>query len=291
MPTTSTPIAPLPYAVPVLLLLLWANLACFNIERPGVCVHGFAIRPQEATRPSNPSLLLLLRLAATDVITNDCKNELLSLVRNTPSGVPTPKDVTQQILRHVRQLEGQCPTPEDQIAERLNGSWELLWTAQDPQSRETNQLFSSWINPLENQSYSNNPQGRANPMLPMELQNRLEQAGLVSSTPIRSTQSIDSASGLIRNVVAVDLSLGNKNSRRRASLTVTVRFTLVPSDPRRLNVKFDACRVSLPPILQWNFPLGVLGPTGWLRTVYMDEELRITRGHKGSVFVLARPRL
>ena len=268
------------------LILLWVILACFIGERPGVsAVLGFAIPPRslEAKNRVRPSTAL----GATDAVSAG-KDELLYLVQNTPSGLPTPKDLTKQILSKVRQLEGQCPTPDDQIVERLNGSWELLWTAQDPQSPETNQLFSSWINPLENQSYSNNPEGRANPMLPVAIQNRMEKAGFISSTPIRSTQSIDSVSGLIRNVVAVDL-LGN--SRRRASLTVTVRFTPVLSDPRRVNVKFEACRVSIPGTpIQWNFPLGVVGPTGWLRTVYMDDELRITRGHKGSVFVLARPR-
>jgi len=218
-----------------------------------------------------------------------CKDELLSLVKGAPSGLPTPRDLTNQILNNVRQLEGKCPTSDADIAKRLQGSWELLWTAQDPESPETNRFLSSWINPLENQSYSNNPEGRSNPFLPTEIQNRLEKAGLVSSTPIRSTQSIDLEKGLIRNVVAIDLNQWGQ--RRRASLTVNVRFLQDMADLRRVNVKFDACKISIPGTpVQWNFPLGVAGPTGWLRTVYIDDNLRVTRGHKGSVFVLSRPR-
>ena len=98
---------------------------------------------------------------ATDAVTV-CKEELLSLVQNAPSGRATPKRMTGKILDIVRQLERKCPTPDDEILPRLTGSWELLWTAQDPKSPETKRAFS-WINPLENQSYSNNPEGRANP--------------------------------------------------------------------------------------------------------------------------------
>jgi hypothetical protein len=49
------------------------------------------------------------------------------------------------------------------------GNWELVWTAQDLASaaaRPSNNPFATFINPLENQSYSNNPTGRSNPILP-----------------------------------------------------------------------------------------------------------------------------
>lgn len=228
-----------------------------------------------------------------------CKGELLSLVQNAPSGRATPRRLTQKILDIVRQLERKCPTPDDQILPSLTGSWELLWTAQDPQSPETNRPFFSWIfNPLENQSYSNNPEGRSNPFLPIAWQDRLERAGFVTTTAtsVRSTQAIDPKSGLIRNVVAVNLGRRQpqkqqQRQQRRASLTVTIRFRPVLSDPRRVNVKFESCRLSIPGTpIEWNFPLGWAGPKGWLRTVYVDETLRVTRGHKGSVFVLSRPR-
>ena len=217
------------------------------------------------------------------------KKDLLELVQAIPSGRATSQRLTAQILEKVRQLERICPTPEDQLLSKLAGSWELLWTAQDPDRPETQRFATSWINPLENQSYSNNPEGRSNPFLPVELQNRLEKLGLVSSaTSRRSTQVIDVKTGLIRNVVAIQL---GRNTSRRASLTVVVKFTPVEADPRRVNVKFEACRVSVPGTpIDWNFPLGLIGPTGWLRTVYIDDDLRVTRGHKGSVFVLCRPR-
>jgi PAP_fibrillin len=195
--------------------------------------------------------------------------------------------------------QGNCPTDNASVPSSLAGTWELLWTAQDPLAPESQRLWSSWINPLENQSYSNNPQaaasGQANPFLPLALQTRLQQLGILNvkpdttSTsfappPVRSTQSIDVKSGLIRNVVAVNV------GKRTAALTVTIRFATDATDLRRVHVKFESCRVVVPltPI-DWDIRLGILGPTGWLRTVYIDDAVRITRGHKGSVFILSRP--
>jgi PAP_fibrillin len=240
-------------------------------------------------RPFRPQVTLNAVAAVTV-----CKEDLLNLLQDTPSGRATPSRLTEQILGMIRQLEGKCPTSDDKVLSSLSGSWELLWTAQDPERPETKRAFTSWINPLENQSYSNNPEGRSNPFLPIQIQNRLEKIGLISTIPARrSTQAIDLKSGLIRNIVAINLGAGRGSSaqQRRASLTVTVKFTPAEADPRRVNVKFESCRISIPGTpIEWNFPLGIIGPTGWLRTVYIDDDLRVTRGHKGSVFVLCRPR-
>lgn len=169
------------------------------------------------------------------------------------------------------------------------GSWELLWTAQDPDSPESRRPFRSWINPIENQSYSNNPGGQANPFLPVEIQTRLEQAGFATSAPdLRSIQAIDLANRKVRNVVNMDVNL--LGEKHRASMTVTVDFNPSPSDPRKIDVKFIGCRMMASKLpLDWHLPLGVFGPTGWLRTVYIDDTIRVTRGHKGSVFILQRP--
>jgi len=171
----------------------------------------------------------------------------------------------------------------------FTGTWELLWTAQDPKAPESQSLLGSFINPLENQSYSNNPEGRSNPILPKELQDRLEVAGLATTAPnLRSTQVIDLKKKIVRNVVNLDITV--LGSKRRASLTVTIGFKPNQSDLRRIDVKFQECKVKTHSLPAFTIPLGALGPTGWLRTAYVDDDLRITRGHKGSVFVLQRPR-
>lgn len=88
--------------------------------------------------------------------------------------------LTRQILYAANTLEAHCSSiqiEEDSILPRLAGNWELLWTAQDLSNlQKNNNPFLTFINPIENQSYSNNPRsranadnaaGRSNPILPL----------------------------------------------------------------------------------------------------------------------------
>lgn len=129
--------------------------------------------------------------------------------------------------------------------------------------------------------------GRFSPVLPRNIQDKLEELGVIDDTqaPVRSTQSIDLQKKRVRNVVSVVLPALD----RRASLTVDVRFKPNEEDARRVDVKFESCRLFVPKTpIDVTFPLGIFGPTGWLRTDYIDDDIRITRGHKGSVFILSR---
>ena len=216
------------------------------------------------------------------------KQSLLDLLQQTPRSAPTPASLTSEILSTVRALETKCPTDPTRVLDQLAGTWTLLWTTQDKSRAEANSLFA-FINPLENQSYSNNPSGRANPVLPRNVQDRLEQLGLLSpddstTEPIKSTQTVDMNKRQVINVVGLKL-----GQRRRATVTVIVGFQPDPRRPRRVQVKFQSCRFALSQSpFNVNIPLGIIGPTGWLETTYIDDNLRITRGNKGSVFILTR---
>lgn len=150
---------------------------------------------------------------------------------------------------------------------------------------------------MENQSYSNNPSGRANPILPQNIQNSLEDVGILSErdeeNSVKSTQAIDLKKKRIRNVVAFEVNnptpLFSKNGKTQGFITVDVKGSANDDDLRRIDVKFDQFRVAITnsPI-DITLPLGVIGPTGWLRTGYVDDDIRITRGHKGSVFILSK---
>eukprot|EP00579_Thalassiosira_antarctica_P025268 CAMPEP_0202019458 /NCGR_PEP_ID=MMETSP0905-20130828/42055_1 /ASSEMBLY_ACC=CAM_ASM_000554 /TAXON_ID=420261 /ORGANISM="Thalassiosira antarctica, Strain CCMP982" /LENGTH=293 /DNA_ID=CAMNT_0048580733 /DNA_START=73 /DNA_END=954 /DNA_ORIENTATION=- len=229
------------------------------------------------------------------------KLSLLNLLSKVPSNESTPKELTQEILQAVRVLEKECPTLEADVLPKLAGNWELLWTAQDLSSLPTTNPFATFINPLENQSYSNNPSGRSNPILPQNVQDGLEDIGLLSNerkdgdqNTIKSTQAINLKKNRIRNVVAFEANnptplFSNKDGKTRGFITVDVKGAANPNDARKIDVKFDRFRVSiLDSPLDVSFPLGVVGPTGWLRTGYVDDDIRVTRGHKGSVFILSR---
>ncbi len=214
--------------------------------------------------------------------------------------------------------------------------------------------------PLENQSYSNNPSnkllnrdtktslqssGRSNPILPRQMQDRLEQFNLLKAetrdeeiknnigneeqTAVRSSQSINLKKKQVRNVVSVQIpqsipffsSKDSDSGRKKisGSLTVDVNFEPNEFDFRKIDVKFESCRIIFQKLIDITIPLGPIGPTGtflyhymyvcmmsillrfcfsprdflklfsgWLRTAFIDDTIRITRGHKGSVFVLNR---
>jgi len=223
------------------------------------------------------------------------KNDLLELVKESPSNKASSRQLTRNILTKIEELVAtSCPTPNAEVVESLAGNWDLVWTAQDQSSAEwRNNPFGSFINPLENQAYSNNPNngvsGRSNPFLPRNIQDRLERMGIVQQIgSARSSQFVDLGKKRVRNVVKFQLSTLLKRS---ATLIVDIQFKANPNDARRIDVKFEACRILVPdirPLKNVNIPLGIIGPTGWLTTEYIDDTVRITRGHKGSVFILSR---
>jgi len=236
---------------------------------------------------------------------------LLALLDSVPSNLPTPKSLTENILSAVQNLEKECPTPDESVLSELSGNWELLWTAQDRSSQQyiNGGIANRIINPLENQSYSNNPfrgqnplrrgneddvvkNGRANPVLPREIQDALERTGILEPSggnqlaPIRSSQGIDRRRKRVRNVVNVQL---KRPFAVKGSLIVDVNFEPSSEDQRKIDVKFDSCRfVFQNAKIDQKINLGIFGPKGWLRTGYIDDRIRITRGHKGSVFILSR---
>lgn len=242
------------------------------------------------------SFSFLAATAPEKTTTDNAKQQLVDLLALVPRNAVTSRRQTREILDTVRQLEVLCPTRENPTAllPGLAGTWELLWTAQDDQNNDTQGLSAfRWINPLENQAYSNNPDGRANPLLPLEIQKFLTEKGFLtepddkatSDSGRTSTQTIDVEKGRVTNVVSLPI----RGSKSPAALTVRVDFVPDDTDFRRVNVKFQSFAVAWGTAIKWNFPLGLIGPTGWLRTTYLDDDFRITRGHKSSVFVLRRP--
>ena len=253
------------------------------------------------------------------------KEALLNLLSQVTPNEATTSKLTNQILNSVSELELYCPTQTESVLKELNGNWELIWTAQDRDSKEVSgsrginngSLFGTWINPLENQSYSNNPfgvsrrnsksrrqGGRSNPILPQSIQNKLENIGILvpnddanynsnknnnnndydendNESVVKSSQAIDLNKGRVRNVVSVMINnplssfslLPNETTRStasnkkdavvRGSLTVDVNFKPNKVDKRKIDVKFNECRVTLRDSpLDVRIPLGPMGPTG-----------------------------
>lgn len=291
-------------------LVVFLLFALFSEQR---LVTSFCLAPWQAPRNCRSTVVVASSSSSSSSSTDNAssdstaaaaaasrdgtKQQLIDLLEKVPRNAATSRQQTQEILATVRQLEPTCPTNPADILKGLAGVWELLWTAQDQAASGPLSTFR-WINPLEDQAYSNNPGGRANPLLPLEIQNLLTKQGILTqdddgddkepTTPAvgrTSTQTIDIQKGRVINIVSLPV----RGLKTPASLTVRVDFEPYTPDPRRVNVKFQSFSVAAGNALKLDFPLGFIGPTGWLRTTYLDDDLRITRGHKGSVFVLRRP--
>ena len=110
----------------------------------------------------------------------ELKQQLFAAISAVDAGKSSDVPTTDQILGIVERLEAVCPAPPDLVPtapERLAGPWLLLWTAQPVRRNDGGGLLSigGFINPIENQAYSNNPmRGAANPILPADLQENLE---------------------------------------------------------------------------------------------------------------------
>ena len=97
------------------------------------------------------------------------------------------------------------------------------------------------------------------------------------------SQVIDVAAGTISNVASFALFNGSK----QGYLDVKGSVKKAQGSETRVDVEFEAAEVCVPPF-KFSIPLSWARPKGWVETTFLDEELRIGRGDKGSVFVTAR---
>ena len=115
--------------------------------------------------------------------------------------------------------------------------------------------------------------------------------GIKVSTANRVTQQIfDVAANRVTNTVEQEFGMVRVEGSFRPSTSV----------PTRAIVAFDTAAISLDIILgrglelNLGFVFSALGAikgtkdNGWLETTYLDDQLRIGRGDKGTMFVLTR---
>ena len=92
---------------------------------------------------SNTNILHLNKVSVSEdnnrILTDDStiriikerKENLLNLLKSTPSNIATSTKLTDDILSKTKELEKTCPTLDENVLSKLAGSWELLWTTQD----------------------------------------------------------------------------------------------------------------------------------------------------------------
>ncbi|CAI5970062.1 unnamed protein product [Closterium sp. NIES-64] len=191
----------------------------------------------------------------------ELKQRLLRAVGGTQRGKAASPQQREQILQLIEQLEAANPTPSPMLSPLLAGTWALVYIA--PTEASTNTLDAS----------------EEGPFLA-----RLKPAVFGGVRQKASLQIIHPDEGRAENVAlftawGVDGEL-QIDAECKAPEQESMRGV-------RSTVRFLSFKLSLGP-LSFTLPLSLISPTGWIDVTYIDEEMRVTRGDKGSVFLATR---
>ncbi|KOR34762.1 MULTISPECIES: PAP/fibrillin family protein [Planktothricoides] len=190
------------------------------------------------------------------------KTQLLKAIAGRNRGLLAQSSDRQIILDAIDHLEDENPTPQPIESNLLAGDWRLIYTT------NSNLLFID-LPPLV----------------------RLGQI----------YQSVRPATGKLYNIAEVVSGLPGLSGL----ICVSAKFTAV-SD-KRVDVKFQRWIIGLQnlldyqspeelidkiesgnPITALDLPIDERNQDNWLDITYLDEDLRIGRGHRGNLFVLTK---
>eukprot|EP00898_Chlorokybus_atmophyticus_P005158 jgi/Chlat1/5643/Chrsp369S05396 len=184
-----------------------------------------------------------------------------AVARAKRSGSNLPPEERAPILRLIEELEAENPTRDTAKDPRLGGKWSLLYTA--PTKAETENVAGRLEGPFL-------ARFRALSKGPAEVKER------------SITQVIDADAGKVSNIA--EFTFGGKPG----TLSINGSAEVAPGDPTiRCLVTFLSFSIKLG-WLNLSLPLNWISPKGWIDTTYLDDDLRISRGDKGSVFVAAK---
>ncbi|KAL6756632.1 hypothetical protein V8C86DRAFT_56886 [Haematococcus lacustris] len=219
------------------------------------------------------------------------------------SSSPAVEADTSQLFHLVRQLSAHNPEPVPERSPLMNGRWVLLYTtsttppagAGGPGTAEEARVFSPFqdISGLMYKVF-------------------YQYAPILAGSAVGKRGSLPGPAGGIRsrgNFQVFDLQAGIvENQARfeafgrsgRISVWGTAEVVAAgPSQPPCLKAVFTRFEIAVEGYPSLQLPLAVpnllqggrlVGPTGYVTTSYLDSELRISRGDKGSLFIAARDR-
>lgn len=195
------------------------------------------------------------------------KDDLKKAVANTGRGKRASPQRQAEILRRIKALEAITPTTEPTSSGLLSGSWSLLYTGPGAE---------------DDVEWEKRTGGLEGPVLaalrPLSV-NAIRSRGVI--------QVIDAEKDTVENIAefrVANLFDGHLN----------VAGELQPSrtkgkETTRVEVAFNFFSLKLGSLPALRIPLNwPRRPTGFVDTTFLDQDFRIGRGDKGSVFVTAR---
>ena len=213
--------------------------------------------------------------------------EAISFTNNGKSATPAKQ---AEILNLVGDLETSFP-PNEKIlmdpkeAGILDGTWFLQYTSSST-AGEADRFPNAW----KPRNIDQGPEANIE-SVPFNAKGSVSAAGINVDTSNRTVkQIIDATNSRVTNDVMLDW----------GRVCVSGRFRPSPSVPTRALVAFDTCKIKLGtdtsngPTINLSFLFKILAivrqteDNGWLETTFVDDDVRIGRGNKGTMFVLTR---
>jgi PAP_fibrillin len=213
------------------------------------------------------------------------KVELLQTISSTKSGKDASLEIQTSVLRLVNYLETQAgpsktllTNPAEAVA--IDGVWYLQYT-------QPSDIGVSDIEPWTPESSTFGPISKIDTR-PADNKGTVSFLGMIAvdASNRLTTQTIDFKESTLANFVEQDF----------GSVLVRGSFEL-DTVPNRVVVSFEKCEITLKNgfVIDLSFLFSLRAALkggnkagGWLETTYLDEDMRIGRGNRGSLFILTR---
>ncbi|MEW5318585.1 MAG: hypothetical protein WDW38_009798 [Sanguina aurantia] len=198
-------------------------------------------------------------------------------VSNTARGKKATQQQRASILRQLEALE-KCNTVQNPAeSDLLCGKWALLYQAPTVSSGQSSSSSSS-----DDDMESNRGETTEGPFLaafqPLT-------KGLIRTQA--NLQIIDLPAGRVQNKAQFTVANGRWKGALNILGTAVKAEAPAGTSVDKVNVQFDAFVLTLGSI-SWKVPLTWVEAKGWIQTTYLDQDFRVGRGDKGSIFVAAK---
>lgn len=235
---------------------------------------------------------------AANANADDVRARLRSLIARLSARADAPDDpaLRAELVSLLPQLRAANPTPAPAVSPKIDGVWVLVATVPKAAAREQRRSpLQAAFALLYDFFYQRIPiiagsavgkKGAAGAISGASGSGSPSKGPPSSSSPaVRARgnfQTFDVPNGIVRNR-AVFEAFGLRGE-------VNVDGTARVLSDERLEATFTTAGLRLGERLSVPFPIGAFRPTGWVDTLYLDDDVRVSTGDKGSVFVARRAR-
>eukprot|EP00877_Chromochloris_zofingiensis_P010560 jgi/Chrzof1/5758/Cz16g14220.t1 len=209
--------------------------------------------------------------------TQTLKAQLLHVVtRLNTSSDANDIALTRALLELVNQLAKVNPTPRPAESSLINGRWVLLYTLPDTAKDDVQRPFmQATMAALYEFFYKYVPIIAGSAVGP-----KPSMQGVI---PRGNFQTFDTFHGVVNNQAKFEAfkTPGEINVDGSAQIASS-------SKGDRLVATFTSANLTWGNNVRLSFPINIFSPTGYIDTLYLDEDIRISKGDKGSMFVARR---